>query len=126
MDYNGADGNDLESARNTASEIIQRGLNAMSPAQLKEYAEGLERGVTNRSCAVCDKGFGYTDVCAKSIRKYYGVKQMGTILESARNKASEIIQQELNAMDGTQLNKYAQRLEHKLKPLWQEANLGQM
>jgi tetratricopeptide (TPR) repeat protein len=120
---NGADGNDMESARNTASEIIQRGLNAMSPAQVKEYVEGLKRGAQTDRVQFVTNVLDIQMYVQNRLENTYRIKTDDkNNLESARNKASEIIQQELNAMDGTQLNKYAQRLEHKLKG----TNLGQI
>ncbi len=98
---------DLESARNTASEIIRRGLNAMKPAQVKEYVEGLERGVQTDHVQFATKVSDIQMYVQDRLENIQGKIDDKSNLENARDKASEIIQQKLENMEPAQLNEYA-------------------
>ena len=118
---------DLESARNTASEIIRRGLNTMRPAQVKEYVEGLERGVQTDHVQFATKVSDIQMCVQDRLENIQDKIDDKSYLENARDKASEIIQQKLEIMEPAQLNEYAQRLGYKLADRQQQgANIGQL
>ena len=114
----GSDQRSLESARDKASDIIQQGLNTMKSTQLKEYVHGLEQEVQTNGVQFVTRVSDIQMYVQERLEKnLQGKTDRRRNLESARDKASEIIQRRARCYGcPAQLNEYAQGLEHKLKP----------